>query len=143
MKWIGLIGGTTPESTEYYYRKYIEISRELFEPYFFPELVVFSMNFKTFKDNPRGWEGRKEMLIEAAKALERAGAEVIGIAANTPHIVFPDVQEAVNAEMVSIIDAVAEEARRRGLKSSSCSEQRPRWKCRFTGRLSKRRASRL
>ncbi|WP_054839873.1 amino acid racemase [Thermococcus sp. JCM 11816] len=117
MKRIGLIGGTTPpESTEYYYRKYIEISRELFEPYFFPELVVFSMNFKTFKDNPRGWEGRKEMLIEAAKALERAGAEVIGIAANTPHLVFPDVQEAVNAEMVSIIGAVAEEARRRGLK---------------------------
>lgn len=116
MKRIGLIGGTTPESTEYYYRKYIEISRELFEPYFFPELVVFSMNFKAFRENPRGWEGRKEMLIEAAKALERAGAGVIGIAANTPHIVFPDVQEAVNAEMVSIIEAVANEAERRGLK---------------------------
>ncbi|MDI3474961.1 MAG: hypothetical protein PWQ79_791 [Thermococcaceae archaeon] len=116
MKRIGLIGGTTPESTEYYYRKYIEISRELFEPYFFPELVVFSMNFKAFRENPRGWEGRKEMLIEAAKALERAGAGVIGIAANTPHIVFPDVQEAVDAEMVSIIEAVANEAERRGLK---------------------------
>lgn len=116
MKRIGLIGGTTPESTEYYYRKYIEISRKLFEPYFFPELVVFSMNFKAFRENPRGWEGRKEMLIEAAKALESAGAGVIGIAANTPHIVFPDVQEAVNAEMVSIIEAVANEAERRGLK---------------------------
>ncbi len=69
MKRIGLIGGTTPESTAYYYRKYIEISRELFEPYFFPELVIFSMNFRAFKDNPRGWEGRKEMLIEAARHL--------------------------------------------------------------------------
>ncbi|WP_209476584.1 aspartate/glutamate racemase family protein [Thermococcus stetteri] len=116
MKRIGLIGGTTPESTSYYYRKYIEISRGLFEPYFFPELVVFSMNFKAFRDNPRAWEGRKEMLIAAARALEKAGAEVIGIAANTPHIVFPEVQRAVGAEMVSIIDAVAEEARKRGLK---------------------------
>ncbi|WP_324735699.1 amino acid racemase [Thermococcus sp. SY098] len=116
MKRIEIIGGMSPESTLYYYKKFIGISREKFEPYFYPELIIYSINFKEFKDNPNGWEGRKRILINAAKALERAGAEVIGIAANTPHMVFPDVQRAVNVEMVSIIDAVAEEAKRRGLR---------------------------
>ncbi|RLF90388.1 aspartate racemase [Thermococci archaeon] len=116
MKKIGIIGGMSPESTLYYYRKFIEISREKFEPYFYPELIIYSINFKEFMENPREWEGRKEILIKAAKALERAGAEIIGISANTPHMVFPEVQRAVNVEMVSIIDAVAEEAKKRGLK---------------------------
>ncbi|WP_297535514.1 amino acid racemase [Thermococcus sp.] len=116
MKRIGLIGGTTPESTCYYYRKYIEISRERFEPNVYPELIIYSINFKEFVDNPRGWEGRKEILINAAKALERAGAEIIALTANTPHIVFPDVQKAINTPMVSIIDALIEEMRRRGVR---------------------------
>ncbi|USS40705.1 amino acid racemase [Thermococcus aggregans] len=116
MEKIGIIGGISPESTLYYYKKYIEISREKFEPYFFPELVIYSINFKEFKDNPEGWEGRKRILINAARALERASAEVIGISANTPHMVFPEVQKAVNVKMVSIIDAVAEEAKKKNLK---------------------------
>ncbi|AMM54460.1 aspartate/glutamate racemase family protein [Pyrococcus kukulkanii] len=116
MRKIGIIGGTTPESTCYYYRKYIEISREKFEKYVYPELIIYSINFKEFFQNPEGWEGRKRILINAAKALERAGAELIAFSANTPHIVFDDVQKEVNVPMVSIIDAVAEEVKRRGVK---------------------------
>ena len=116
MKKIGLIGGTTPESTCYYYRNYIRLSREKFGPFTFPELIVYSINFGEFKNNPRGWEGRKEILIKAAKALEKAGAEIIALTANTPHIVFPEVQKAVNVPMVSIIDALIEEMKRRGVR---------------------------
>ncbi|ASJ07238.1 aspartate/glutamate racemase family protein [Thermococcus pacificus] len=116
MKKIGIIGGTTPESTCYYYQNYIKISREKFGPFTFPELIVYSIDFEEFKNNPRGWEGRKEMLINAARALERAGAEIIAMSANTPHIVFPEVQKAVNVPMVSIIDALIEEMKRRGVK---------------------------
>jgi len=116
MKRIGLIGGTTPESTCYYYRKYLEVCRERFEPNVYPELIIYSINFKEFVDNPRGWEGRREILINAAKALERAGAEIIALTANTTHIVFPDVQNSVNVPMVSIIDALTEEMKKRGVK---------------------------
>ncbi|NJE10453.1 aspartate/glutamate racemase family protein [Thermococcus sp. MAR1] len=116
MKKIGIIGGTSPEATCYYYKKYLEISREKFEPYVFPELIIYSINFKEFIHNPNGWDGRKEILIKAAKALENAGAEIISLSANTPHIVFPDVQKAVNVPMVSIIDALIEEMKRRGVK---------------------------
>ncbi|ASJ13934.1 aspartate/glutamate racemase family protein [Thermococcus radiotolerans] len=116
MRKIGIIGGTSPEATCYYYKKYLEISREKFEPYVFPELIIYSINFKEFIHNPNGWEGRKEILIKAAKALENAGAEIISLSANTPHIVFPDVQEAVSVPMVSIIDALIEEMKRRGVR---------------------------
>ena len=116
MKKIGLIGGTTPESTCYYYRNYIRLSREKFGPFTFPELIIYSINFEEFKNNPRGWEGRKEILIKAAKALEKAGAEIIALTANTPHIVFPEVQKAVNVPMVSIIEALIEEMKKRDVK---------------------------
>ncbi|NJD99660.1 aspartate/glutamate racemase family protein [Thermococcus sp. LS1] len=116
MKKIGIIGGMTPESTCYYYHKYIEISREKFGKHFYPELIIYSINFKEFFENPEGWEGRKKILINAAKALERAGAEIIAMSANTPHKVFPDIQKEVNVPMVSIIKAVAEEIKRRGIK---------------------------
>ena len=116
MKRIGIIGGITPESTCYYYQNYIRIGREKFGSFNFPELIVYSINFEEFKNNPRGWEGRTEMLIRAARALERAGAEIISLSANTPHIVFPEIQKAVNVPMVSIIDALIEEMKRRGVR---------------------------
>lgn len=116
MKRIGIIGGMTPESTCHYYQSYIKISREKFGQFTFPELIIYSINFEEFLHNPKGWEGRKEILIKAAKALERAGAELIAMSANTPHIVFPDVQRAVSVPMVSIIDALIEEMKRRNVK---------------------------
>lgn len=116
MKKIGLIGGLSVESTLYYYGKYIEISRERFERYFFPELMIYSVNFRDFTD-AADWKERKEILVKAAKSLENAGAELIGITANTPHLVFPDVQKRINTEMLSIIDAVGNEAKRKGLNT--------------------------
>ena len=116
MKVIGIIGGTTPESTLYYYRIFIELSREYFEPNFYPYIIIYSLNFREFSENPDGWEGRKRMLISAAQSLKRAGAKIIAISANTPHLVFDAVQKNVNVKMISIIDALAEEIKRRKLK---------------------------
>jgi len=117
MKVIGIIGGTTPESTLYYYRIFIELSRKYFEPNFYPYIIIYSLNFKEFSEHPEGWEGRKRMLIKAAKSLEKAGAEIIAISANTPHIVFDDVRKNVKSKMISIIDALAEKAKERNLKN--------------------------
>ncbi len=116
MKKIGLIGGLSPESTLYYYGNFVKMCRDCFEPGFYPDLMIYSLNFREFTDNPDGWDGRAEMLKDAARSLERAGAEIIGITANTPHIVFPQVSGSVNVPMLSIIDALGAEAERRGLK---------------------------
>ena len=117
MKKIGLIGGLSPESTLYYYGSFVKMCRDCFEPGFYPDLMIYSLNFREFADNPDGWDGRKEMLASAAQSLERAGAEIIGITANTPHIVFPHVADSVDVPMLSIIDAVGAEAEKRGTKN--------------------------
>jgi len=115
MKRIGIVGGTSPESTLYYYRNFIEISRELFPRNFYPEMVIFNINFKKFKDLET-WELKEKYLLESIRALEDAGAQVIGIAANTPHMVFDSLKIKARAKMVSIIDAVAQEAKKRDYK---------------------------
>ncbi len=115
MKRIGIVGGTSPESTVYYYKNFIEISRELFPKNFYPEMLIFNINFKKFKDLET-WELKEKYLLESIRALENAGAQVIGIAANTPHMVFDSLKIKAKAKMVSIIDAVAQEAKKRGYK---------------------------
>ncbi len=95
---------------------YMEISRRKLDKHVYPPLIIHSINFRQFMDNPDGWEGRKRMLIDAARSLERAGAEIIALSANTPHIVFDDIKQAVNVPMVSIIDALIEEMKRRGIR---------------------------
>jgi len=115
MKRIGLIGGTSPESTLYYYGSIVELSRNKFEKNFYPEVVIFSLNFKKFRELPT-WDEKMDYIMEGIRALECSGAEVISLTANTPHKVFPQLQERTGARMVSIIDAVAEEAKRRGYR---------------------------
>ena len=115
MKRIGIVGGTTPESSVYYYRSFIEISRELFENDFYPEMIIFNLNFQKFK-GARDWNAREMYLLEVIRALERAGAEIIALSANTPHIVFDSLSKKSKAKMISIIDALAEEARKRGFR---------------------------
>ncbi len=107
---IGIVGGLSPESTAYYYRKYIEISRKKYEKNVYPELLIYSLNFREFLD--ADWNGRKGVLLRALKTLESAGAKVIGIASNTPHFIFDELRESVNANLVSIVDAVVKEAGR-------------------------------
>ncbi len=116
MKRIGIIGGLSPASTLYYYQKFIELSRERFERGFYPELLIYSLNYRDFSENSEGWEGRKKMLIDAGKRLAAGGANILGISANTPHIVFPEVSSSVGGKWVSIIDSVGHEAERRGLR---------------------------
>ena len=111
MKRIGIVGGTSPESTLYYYRNFIEISRELFPKNFYPEMLIFNINFKKFKEM-ENWELKEKYLLESIRALENVSAQVIGIAANTPHIVFDSLKIKARAKMISIIDAVAQEAKK-------------------------------
>ncbi|AIY89571.1 aspartate/glutamate racemase family protein [Geoglobus acetivorans] len=114
MKRIGIIGGLSPESTLYYYREFIRLSRENFESNVYPEVVIYSINFSEFLNSD--WETRLKILSSAVKSLERAGAELLAIASNTPHKVLPELKEIADSDFVSIIDAVAGRAEEIGAK---------------------------
>ncbi len=61
-------------------------------------------------------EKAKEMLKVSLERLEMAGAEIIAIAANTPHMFFDDLLRHSNATLVSIIDVLAEELEKNNVK---------------------------
>lgn len=108
-KTIGILGGMSPESTVAYYEYITRTYTERFGDYGYPEILIYSVSFQPYVDWPREdrWDLVAEGLSEAARTLERAGADVILIATNTMHIVFDDVAQAVDVPMLSLLDAVS------------------------------------
>jgi aspartate racemase len=108
---IGLIGGLSWESTASYYRYFNELFVGANE-WSQPQLVIDSVDFGAIVPLQRegNWEATGEILAASAKRLELAGATVLGIGANTMHINFAQVQDAVAIPVVDVRDAVAKES---------------------------------
>ncbi len=107
MKKLGLIGGLSAHSTLYYYRLLVEESERILGTV--PEFIIYNLDFQKFVS--LDWDERARYLRQAATALRSAGAEVLAIAANTPHKAVSAIENL--GEVVDIRDAVAEEARGR------------------------------
>jgi aspartate racemase len=118
MKTVGLIGGVGPESTIEYYRFIIDAYRERTNDDTFPSIIINSVDvnkyvalatanqFDTFAD---------ELVVEIDR-LARAGVDFGALAANTPHIVFAELQRRSKLPLVSIVEATRDKARDLGLK---------------------------
>lgn len=118
MKRIGILGGISHESTAVYYQR---IHAEYFarqQNYYYPEVIVYSLNFQRFTD----YEDRGEMAAylayigEGINALQRAGAEFALMAANSPHAVFPQVAAQTTLPLLSIVEVTAKAAQTRGFR---------------------------
>jgi aspartate racemase len=108
---IGIIGGLSWESTASYYRYFNELfvgANEWSQPH----LLIDSVDFGAIVPLQRegNWDATGELLADSAKRLERAGATVLGIGANTMHLNFTQVQDAVTIPVVDVRDAVAKES---------------------------------
>lgn len=102
MRKVGLLGGMSWESTAEYYRLINELVRDELGGAHSAELVLASVDFATFEPllAARRWDQVAEFLIEAARTVERAGAEAVVICTNTGHIVDV-VAEAIRAAGLS------------------------------------------
>ena len=116
MKKLGLIGGMGPESTIPYYHDIVHGVHARAGR--FPLLTIESVD--VFHVLRLESEGRLEELADYLSAaigrVAAAGAEVGALCANTPHIVFDELQARSPIPLVSIVDACRDEARRRGLE---------------------------
>ncbi len=114
MKTLGIIGGIGPESTIDYYRTLIEIFRERSPsasyPSFFINSISFSRGLAYLEANDLS--GLTTFLIEEIEKLHRAGADFGLLAANTPHLIFDDLQRLSPIPLLSIVEATAAEAKR-------------------------------
>ena len=109
MKKIGLIGGITPESTILYYRILNEFNAIKLGNSHSAEVVINSFDFgkisKHQKDNR--WDLLNEIMADAGKNLENAGAKCILICANTMHLCIDAVREVVNIPVIHIAEATS------------------------------------
>ncbi|QHB32825.1 amino acid racemase [Yersinia canariae] len=118
MKKLGLIGGTGPESTLLYYRKFVYEANKRAGDTFFPNLTIESINVYDVLAmcSRKDYKELTNYLTKAVNCLVAAGAEVVALTGNTPHIVFNELQACTSIPLVSIIDATCAEAQTQGLK---------------------------
>ncbi|MBS4220689.1 amino acid racemase [Bacillus sp. FJAT-49711] len=118
MKKLGMIGGLGPESTIDYYQTIITKYQErVGSKEVLPELFINSINmYRVFElIDQSNLEGLADYLVEAVQKLEQVGSDFAIISANTPHIVFEQVQNRVQIPLYSIVEETYEKARELGL----------------------------
>jgi aspartate racemase len=113
-----MIGGVGPESTVEYYRTIIALYRERVGDGSYPQFIINSVDLKKPVDliTANDLAGVTRYLAEEIQKLARAGADFGLIAANTPHVVFAEVQAAIPIPLVSIVEATCAAVKKRGLE---------------------------
>lgn len=110
MKTIGLIGGMSWESTVTYYQIVNEKIKEKLGGFHSAKILLYSVDFAEFEKNMTNsdWEKITSDLTNAAKNLEKAGADFVLICTNTMHKVVPEVQKNISIPIIHIAEATAE-----------------------------------
>lgn len=118
MKTIGLVGGTGWVSTLDYYRYFNELVFKNTNEESTAEVMINSVNYPAIaKLTAAGkWDDITKIIIEAALALQTAGADCILLGANTMHYIAPQVKSAINIPFIHIAEETGKEIKKKGLK---------------------------
>jgi aspartate racemase len=109
MKTIGLIGGMSWESTVPYYRQVNEGIKARLGGLHSARMVLYSVDFHEIEQLQRDgdWDAAGDVLAEAARRLQSAGADLLVLCTNTMHKVAPQMEAAVSIPLLHIADATA------------------------------------
>ena len=109
MRIVGLLGGMSFEGSATYYRLINEAVRDRLGGLNSADTVMRSVNFDTVVAMQKAgrWHDAGACLAEAARGLERAGAECVLICAVTMHLVADAVSEAIGIPFIHIVDETA------------------------------------
>jgi aspartate racemase len=113
-----MIGGLGSESTIDYYRSIIARYRARKPNAGYPHVIINSLDVdKGIAMLDAGRLGDlADYLADGVASLARAGADSCFIAANTPHLVFDEVQRRSSIPLISIVRATADRGNALGLK---------------------------
>ena len=119
MRVIGMLGGMSWESSAQYYRLVNELARERLGGLHSARLVLVSVDFAEIEQlQVTGqWEQAGELLAEAAKSAEAAGAELLLLCTNTMHKVAGQIQDAVSIPLLHLADTTAAAVQRAQLST--------------------------
>ncbi len=118
MNTIGLIGGMSWESSLEYYRLINEGIKARLGGLHSARCVLVSVDFAEIEElqHANRWTEAAQILSEAARNLERAGADCVVVCTNTMHKVADEIQASVRLPLIHIADATAEQVQAAGLK---------------------------
>src|SRR5215469_2025763 len=117
MKRIGILGGSSDQATADYYRRLNQAVNERLGGWHTCEMVINSMDFAFSAACVREerWSELGCYLAERAKALERAGAELLFCVSNTLHRAAPTFTAGLSIPFLHIVDPTAAAIRAKSL----------------------------
>jgi len=120
MKRIGLIGGMSWESSAEYYKLLNEEIKDKLGGFNSAECILWSVNFEEIElyQRTNQWTKCGELLNNAAKNLESAGAGLIILCTNTMHKVSDLLLKDITIPFLHIADMTAEEIIKEKIKTA-------------------------
>ncbi len=109
MKTIGLIGGMSWESSIEYYRIINETIRDRLGGLHSAKSLMYSVDFAEIEvlQHQGRWDEAARLMIDAARRLEKGGADFVLICTNTMHKLADAVQAEIAIPLLHIADATA------------------------------------
>ncbi|MEL1135599.1 aspartate/glutamate racemase family protein [Desulfitobacterium sp. THU1] len=119
MKIIGLIGGMSWESSAEYYRIINEEVKQRLGGLHSAKCVLYSVDFEEIEvcQSDGEWDKAAQILTEAARSLEAAGADFILICTNTMHKVTNEIQAGIHIPIMHIADITAQQVLAKEIKT--------------------------
>lgn len=110
MKTMGLIGGMSWESTVTYYQIVNRSVKEKLGGLHSAKCVMYSVNFAEIEEYQVNgeWEKSAKVLADAAKALEKAGADFVVLCTNTMHKVADQIKAEIDIPFLHIAECTAD-----------------------------------
>lgn len=109
MKKIGLIGGMSWESSKVYYEILNEKVREILGGFHSAKCVLESVDFSEIEklQHSNDWESLNKLMVNAAKNLENAKADLVILCTNTMHLCSDEIIKNINIPFLHISVATA------------------------------------
>jgi len=135
MMTIGLIGGMSWESSAEYYRIINEEVAQRLGGTHSAQSLMFSVDFADIEalQHQDRWDEATARMIDAARRLERGGADCVLLCTNTMHKMADSVQRSIAVPLLHIADATGTRVRERGLAAVGLLGTRSPWSKTSTG----------
>ena len=121
MKKLGLIGGLSRGSTARYYEIINKGVARRLGGLHSANLAIESLDFSEVArcSTAEDWDCTSIPLINAARHLEASGAEAMLICANSMHVIYDRIAEAVSVPVLHIAEAVGAKMKADGIKTAA------------------------
>ncbi|MDY0871451.1 aspartate/glutamate racemase family protein [Dongia rigui] len=118
MQLIGLIGGLSWESTAEYYRILNQGAQARLGGVHSARSLIYSFDFGEIEalQNSGKWDAAEAAMVDAARRLERGGADFLVICSNTMHRMAGAIEAAVKPPLLHIADPTGAAIKAAGLK---------------------------